>query len=174
MVEDHRHTGTGECLANDALLENPGIEYDTTQKCIISAANGSSMECLGSVEVYFSYYGFEVQSTVFVTPDVSDFLLAKHTMENLGMIPKSFPEPCACALERLSKPVHSHKVHFVEGPTPEEVLEAKEDLLKSNPTVFNTKTLKAMRGKPMHILMIDVWKRKAKAVLSRTSHPFCI
>ncbi|QQP49277.1 Uncharacterized protein FKW44_009872 [Caligus rogercresseyi] len=44
-------TGTGECLANDALLENLGIEYDTTQKCIISAANGSSMECLGSVEV---------------------------------------------------------------------------------------------------------------------------
>ncbi|QQP54221.1 Uncharacterized protein FKW44_006983 [Caligus rogercresseyi] len=166
-------TGTGECLANDALLENLGIEYDTTQKCIISAANGSSMECLGSVEIYFSYYGFKVQSTVHVTPDVSDFLLAKHTMEDLGMIPKSFPEPFACALERLSKPVHSHKVHFVEDPTPEEVLKAKEDLLKSNPTVFNIKTLKAMRGKPMHIHMIDVEEdKKPKPCLVARPIPF--
>ncbi|QQP49550.1 Uncharacterized protein FKW44_010259 [Caligus rogercresseyi] len=82
-------------------------------------------------------------------------------------------------LERLSKPVHSHKVGdptpvevleaeedllksnptafmtTLKPDTPEEVLEAKEDLLKSNPTVFNTKTWKPMRGKPMHIHMID-------------------
>ncbi|QQP53368.1 Uncharacterized protein FKW44_005833 [Caligus rogercresseyi] len=44
--------------------------------------------------------------------------------------------------------------------TPEEVLEAKEDLLKSNPLVFNTKTWKAMRGKPKHIHMIDVEEEK--------------
>ncbi|QQP36973.1 Hypothetical protein FKW44_022243, partial [Caligus rogercresseyi] len=90
----------------------------------------------------------------------------------------------AHALERLSKPVHSHKVGdptpvevleaeedllksnptafmtTLKPDTPEEVLEAKEDLLKSNPTAFNTKTWKAMRGKPMHIHMIDVEEEK--------------
>ncbi|QQP55719.1 Uncharacterized protein FKW44_000153 [Caligus rogercresseyi] len=177
-------TGTAECLANDGLMDNLGYEVDPTKKRRIIAANGTELECVGAVEVFFRFQGYETQTTVYVSPDVTDFLLAWHTMQDLRMISPEFPFEAGSQVYQVkynyttrartqgSKAVQH--VKLIIDPSPNEVEKAVKAIKENFKSVFNSSSsLKAMQGEPMHIHLQDIpAEKKPKPCCVARSIPY--
>ena len=130
--------------------QTEGLKVDTKSKHIITAAEGSRLNCLGS-----TYFKFTHPSgpTTIIFALISDaapypFTLGKQDQIKLGLLPKDYPHTC-----------HFNKITGKEATDSQEMASlnnAIQKLCEKYSDVFDTsKGLKAMKGAPMKIYLKD-------------------
>ncbi|KAG1656367.1 Transmembrane channel-like protein 5 [Nymphon striatum] len=99
-------TGATECLVADTVAKKWNIPINRSNIRRIVAANGSELRCLGSMDVRIDWYGRSIVATFFVSPDVSNTVLAWHVLIDLDMIPKEFPLSVRISGRESRSPIH--------------------------------------------------------------------
>ncbi|KAG1665529.1 Beta-taxilin [Nymphon striatum] len=99
-------TGATECLVADTVAKKWNIPINRSNIRRIVAANGSELRCLGSMDVRIDWYDCSIVATFFVSPDVSNTVLAWHVLIDLDMIPKEFPLSVRISGRESRSPIH--------------------------------------------------------------------
>ena len=78
------------------LVTANGMVVDTNLKKRLRAANGAPMKCSGSVTLRVAFQGAETDVLALVTPSLrKEILLSWRALQQLGIIPKDFPNRIA-------------------------------------------------------------------------------
>ncbi|TRY77164.1 hypothetical protein TCAL_15990 [Tigriopus californicus] len=154
-------TGATAPIIAENLIKQNNIPIDNNQ-CLIKAANGTEMRCLGSVDLSVEVEGQMTSTTAFVTPALqSSFYLSWFNLVDLKIIPHNFPKPMV-QIKQLFLTYPNDLVHAALQP-----------IFVQFDHVFNERDiLPPMKGPPMHIhLKADV-KIVPKCVLVARRIPF--
>ena len=127
------------------------------------AANRKLLTCIGVIPVEIRLGSRVINIEVVVVLEIKGFLLAWYHQIDLGILPESFPEqicevsnachPIEVNME-ATPPVKSSPPICADKNPSVEVKATHEKLLKETfKSVFETKELKPMKGKPMRILL---------------------
>ncbi|KAG1653254.1 hypothetical protein GQR58_025728 [Nymphon striatum] len=154
-------TGANECLVADTVAKKWNIPINRSNIRRIVAANGSELRCLGSMDVRIDWYDRSIVATFFVSPDVSNTLLAWHVLIDLDMIPKEFPLSVRISgREAKTNTIRASRASMVTDHVNTLSIDVKtfqHSIVLSNKEVFDcSDKFKAMKGKPMHIYLKDV------------------
>ena len=154
-------TGATATLVSRDIAKTYGLLIDPSRTRTILAANESSLRCDGATEMKVNFQNkYTAKVTAYVTPDLHDkIILSWQGMMELGMIPPSFPlQPedsgsTACALaNNVTVQKRTKTVTFAPpNPSEESVKKEIQKLFSEYPSVFDSSTLKPMKGTPMHI-----------------------
>ena len=133
----------------------------------IVAANGTSIDCIGTIDVHIHVANRSTKETVLICKGQQGFLLAWYVCRDSGIIPNDYPKQ-VCAMKhtcsQLSRPKNVTK-HTTPPKssrakhTPLNTMDAsdrrshaRKELLEEFNDVFNTSDeLKTMTGEPMKI-----------------------
>ena len=121
------------------MLDTLHIPYGTTRqsrKHCISSANGSPLNCLGSVNLKIFFEGRVTSINALVTDDLQENLLISwKDLQRMHILPEDFPH----VMQQSANALHT------SSP------ESLDDLLSEFQDVFNEETVTPMAGDPMHI-----------------------
>ena len=133
----------------------------------IVAANGTSIECIGTVDIHIHVANRSTRETVLICKGQQGILLAWYVCRDLGIIPKDYPKQ-VCAMKHTHSQLSPPK-NVTEHTTPPKSSTAKhapfntmdtsdrrshtrKELLEEFKDVFSTSDeLKTMTGEPMKI-----------------------
>ena len=133
----------------------------------IVAANGTSIDCIGTIDVHIHVANRSTKETVLICKRQQGFLLAWYVCRDLGIIPNDYPKQ-VCAMKHICSQLSRPK-NVTEHTTPPKSSRAKhtplntmdtsdrrshtrKELLEEFNDVFNTSDeLKTMTGEPMKI-----------------------
>ena len=133
----------------------------------IVAANGTSIDCIGTIDVHIHVAKRSTNETVLICKGQQGFLLAWYVCRDLGIIPNDYPKQ-VCAMKHTCSQLSRPK-NVTEHTTPPKSSRAKhaplntmdasdrrsharKELLEEFNDVFNTSDeLKTMTGEPMKI-----------------------
>ena len=89
-------TGCEQTMISLDLVTANGMVVDTNLKKRLRAANGAPMKCSGSVVLRVAFQGAEIDVLALVTPSLrKEILLSWRALQQLGIIPKDFPNRIA-------------------------------------------------------------------------------
>src|SRR6056300_356277 len=129
-------TGATKTVVPSALMKMHGYRPKRTD-LTITAANDSALQCDGVVDIRLMAGDVDVVTEAVVSPDVSEILVGWSDLQNLGVIPKDFPNN-----------ILVQRVSLGNGT----LQERAEKLLVAHKDVFDSKP-KMMNGPPMKIHM---------------------
>ena len=146
-------TGAEATIAGLDFLKQIKIEVGNTctppEDTIISA-NGTAIDCIGTVDIYIHTADRSVKETVLICKDQQGILLAWYVCRDLGIIPSDYPKPI-CAI------THTNDIRVpsknVTGHTSvERRSQVRKELLVEFKNVFDTSDqLKEMAGEARKI-----------------------
>ena len=121
-----------------------------------SAVNRQTVTCVGTFPCIIEYCGRFVEETIYVCPEVEDFLLAWYVCQQVNILPDTYPQPINSSKtpRKLASILKAENTRFIisENPTEAEISKIENKLIKSYSDVFSEDTtLREMNSKPMKI-----------------------
>ena len=78
----------------------------------IIAANGTSIDCIGAVDIYIHVAGKSTKETVLICKEQRGLLLAWYVCRDLGIVPHNYPTPvCSITRKNMAEPTSLPLVH---------------------------------------------------------------
>ena len=146
-------TGAEATVAGLDILKQIGIDIGNTchtPEDTIIAANGTSFECVGTVDLHIHAADKSMKETVLICKAQKGLLLAWYVCRELGIVPNDYPKPIH-AITRSSV-IKSPGKNATENETSGGRTRKRYDLLEEFKDVFDTNhQLKTMSGEPMQI-----------------------
>lgn len=170
-------TGATDSIFPSRLLQDHGVDIDTSSRAMIEAANGTRLICDGVVRLKVTWLHHCAFITAFVSPDTRVALLSWSAMISLGMIPRSFPysenDATKYGIVNITE-VRGVGCNVQERePSSEDIDAMRDSLLIEFKDVFDSTTeFKAMKGPPMEIHLKDMKDVKPFACTTARSIPY--
>ena len=126
----------------------------------LSAVNRQIVTCVVPFPCIIEYCGRFVEETIYLCPEVEDFLLAWYVCQQVNILPDTYPQPINSSktLRKLASILKAENTRFIisENPTKAEISKIENELIKSYSDVFSEDTtLREMNSKPMKIYLKD-------------------
>ena len=126
----------------------------------LSAVNRQTVTCVGTFPCIIEYCGRFVEETIYICPEVEDFLLAWYVSQQVNILPDTYPQPINLSKtpRKLASILKAENTRFIisENPTEAEISKIENKLIKSYNDVFSEDTtLREMNSKPMKISLKD-------------------
>ena len=140
-------SGTSRSIVKAKLLRKNGIAFSSNDIQPISAANSSSLNCVGSVILRVTHEGLTCKINALVSDNLSeDVLISYNDLLRMGIISDKFPSrvfPPRCKTYSVSIPQTTEQKDDVDPDF--------DDLLAEYPEVFEDTKVTPMAGDPMNI-----------------------
>ena len=126
----------------------------------LSAVYRQTVTCVETFPCIIEYCSRFVEKTIYVCPEVEDFLLAWYVYQQVNILPDAYAKPINSSktLRKLASILKAENTRFVisENPTEAEINKIENKLIKSYSGVFSEDTtLREMNSKPMKISLKD-------------------
>ena len=123
------------------------------------AANGLSLESAGRLDLNIRYRGTTITTTVIICPEHDGMLLSWFVCQELGILPKNYPEPIYARIDTIESPavIPSSKTcqqlrHLPSEINHDQIPEIRKLLYQEFVDVFDTSgPLRPMTDPPMRI-----------------------
>ena len=140
-------TGAEVCVAGTKLLRDLSVDPRRLRRTNLSltTADNTKMEVLGKLQTIISYGDCHADVEIFVCKGVRELLIDRATLVSLRVIHRDFPRQISSIM------AVNHDYDIPENPSTEEIERIKERLIAEYEDVFDTKPLKPMKGKKVHI-----------------------
>ena len=154
-------TGAEASVAGITFLKQ--MKLETGNMCpppddTIIAANGTSIECIGSLNIYIHVAGKSTKETVLICKQQRGLLLAWYVCRDLGIVPHNYPLPVRSITHEIAAEPSLVPINSPLGGTTCAVKSSRtrKQLIEEFQDVFdNTDELKTMVGEPMKIHLLD-------------------
>ena len=119
---------------------------------LYSAVNWQTITCVGSFPCIIEYCSRFVEETIYVCPDVEDFLLAWYVCQQVNILPDTYSKPINSSKtpRKLASILKAENTRFIisENPTEAEIRKIENKLIKSYSDLFSEDaTLREMNSK---------------------------
>ena len=105
-------TVTGLNFLRQMQLDSDNICSPSLPDDTIIAANGTSIDCIGAVDIYIHVAGKCTKETVIVCKEQRGLLLAWYVCRDLGIVPHNYPTPvCSITRKNMAEPTSLPLVH---------------------------------------------------------------
>ena len=156
-------TGAEASLVGVNIIQRLGIDLANLMppnQDTLSAVNRQTVTCVGTFPCIIEYCGRFVEETIYVCPEVKDFLLAWYVCQQVNILPDTYPQPINSSKtpRKLASILKAENTRFIisENPTEAEISQIENKSIKSYSDVFSEDTtLREMNSKPMKISLKD-------------------
>lgn len=140
------------CVAGESFLKEIGLKNSILKHSLIKleSANHSFLKVLGTMRCKIYYASLETEICLFICENVSEFLINRKAMIDLGIIHKDFPKPLP-----FFKSIKSINRNYLPTiPTDQQCEDIKTNLIEEYKDVFRSDgILKPMKGNPVHVYL---------------------
>ena len=116
-------TSAEASLVGVNIIQRLGIDLDNLMppgQDTLSAVNRQTVTCVRTFPCIIEYCGRFVEETIYVCPEVEDFLLAWYVCQQVNILPDTYPQPINSSKthSKISKHIKSreHKIHYIREP----------------------------------------------------------
>ena len=140
-------TGAEASLVGVNIIQRLGIDLANLMppnQDTLSAVNRQTVTCVGTFPCIIEYCGRFVEETIYVCPEVEDFLLAWYVCQQVNILPDTYPQPINSSKtpRKLASILKTENPRFIisENPTEAEISKIENKLIKSYSDVFSEDT----------------------------------
>ena len=155
-------SGASICLAGPQHVTQLSAKITDLIPCrkTVRAVGGSTLACIGWIQVEFNIFGNITRQPVYICDKVDRLYFSRNGCSDTGILPASFPFPMEKGPNEVlainkgteARPSEEPKRSVPVSATPNNIPKLKEYLVESFPAVFVKSTpFKAMNCKPVHI-----------------------
>ena len=155
-------SGASICIAGPQHVAQMSVRIDDLIPCkkTVRAVGGSTLACIGWMQVEFNIFGNITRQPVYICENVDRLYFSRDGCSDAKILPESFPFPMrrpneVSAVDKSTEPRPStgkSNRSLPTAATPKNIPKLKEYLIESFPTVFVKSTpFRAMNCKPVHI-----------------------